>query len=88
MYPSSSTSNNAVEVRRASHAHHTPHVGRPQIEPVTSVSAVKTMPTSTADTANRSQKGLRVRGHNHRTLDTAATPNARYNATHAMGGWM
>ena len=64
-------------MRRASQAHHTPQVGRPQIDPVTSVSAVKTMPTSTADTASRSQNRLRVRGHSQRTLDTAATPKAR-----------
>ena len=62
---------------RASQAHHTPQVGRPQIEPVMRVSAVKTMPTSTADAASRSQNRLRVRGHNHKTLDDGATPKAR-----------
>ncbi len=66
-----------MDVSRASDVHHSPQVGRPQIEPVMSVRAVKTIPTSTADTASRSQKRLRVRGHSHKTLDTAATPKAR-----------
>ena len=33
MYPRKSTSSTAVLVSRASHAHHTPHVGLPQIDP-------------------------------------------------------
>ncbi len=75
-----------MEVSRASHAHHTPQVGRPQIDPVTNVSTVNTVPTSIADTARRSKNRLRVLGHNHSALDKAAMPNARYNATHATGG--
>ncbi len=59
------TSSIAVDVSRASHAHQTPHVGRPQMAPVTSVSAVKTMLTSIAAPASRSQNGLRVRFQSH-----------------------
>ncbi len=61
-YPISSSNSSAVEVSRASHVHQTPHTGRPHNAPVTSVSAAKTAPTSTADAARRSQKNERVRG--------------------------
>ena len=50
-------------VRRASQAHHTPQVGRPQIDPEISVQAVNTTPTSTEAAARRSQNRERVRGH-------------------------
>ena len=52
----------SVEVRRASQVHQTPHTGRPQIAPVTSVSAANTAPTSTEAAASRSQNNERVRG--------------------------
>jgi len=52
-----------VEVRRASQAHQTPQAGRPQIDPVTQVSAENTAPTSTEAAASRSQKNDLVRGH-------------------------
>ena len=50
-------------VSRASHAHHTPQVGLPQIEPDTRVQTLNTTPTSTAAAASRSQNSDRVRGH-------------------------
>jgi hypothetical protein len=56
-------SKSAVEVSRASHVHQTPQTGRPQSEPVMSVKAENTAPTSTALAARRSQKNERVRGH-------------------------
>ena len=67
----------AESVRRASHCHQTPQVGRPQIEPVTSMSAVNTTPTSAADDAKRSHTRERVAGISHSTLATAITPKAR-----------
>ena len=43
----------------------TPQAGRPHSDPVTSVSAENTAPTSTAEAARRSQKNERVRGHRY-----------------------
>src|ERR1019366_8989648 len=87
-YPSSRRRRRAVEVSRASQAHHTPHAGRPQIDPVTQVRAENTAPTSTEAAASLSQKNERVRGHRYRRLPASATPPAQYRATVAMGGGM
>src|SRR5687768_6494412 len=72
----------AVEVRRGSHVHQIPHVGRPQIEPSASVSAVSSTPTSAAEDAIRSCFGCRF--HRYSTLFTNTTPNASME-THAAG---
>ena len=48
-----------TEVSRASHTHHVPHIGLPQIEPVTSASAVKTAPIGAADFSATSASGWR-----------------------------
>ena len=44
----------ASVVRRGSHCHHTPQVGRPQMDPVASVMPVKRAPTSMAAAPARS----------------------------------
>ena len=41
------------DVRRASHAHHAPHMGLPQIEPVTNVVNVKEAPITAAAVLRR-----------------------------------
>ena len=66
-----------MEVSLASQAHHTPQVGLPQMEPVTRVRAVNTVPTSIEDAASRSKNALLVLRHSHSTLDTQAMPNAK-----------
>ena len=71
-------------VRRASHSHQVPHVGRPQSDPSTSVSPVNTTPTSADAPASRSQAVDRVRGSSHSNDASAVTPKARY-AIHAVG---
>ena len=48
-----------TEVSRASHTHHVPHIGLPQIEPVTSASAVKTAPIGAAAFSATSASGCR-----------------------------
>src|SRR5262245_45880932 len=74
----------AVGTWHASHAHHTPHTGRPHNEPSTRVSAVKITPSSADAPAMRSHTVARVRGHNQSAEPSAVTPNARY-AIHAAG---
>src|SRR5579875_2992666 len=85
-YPRNSTNSSAVEVSRASQVHHTPQVGRPHSIPVARVSALNTTPTSTDAAASRSQNSERVRRHRYSRLLSAASPNARQRATHAIGG--
>src|SRR5665213_2719437 len=87
-YPRKSTSSTAVLVSRASHAHHTPQVGLPQIDPEINVHTLNTTPTSTEAAANRSQTMDRVRGQRYKRLQPAASPKARYRATQATPGWM
>ena len=48
-----------TEVRRASHTHQVPHIGLPQIEPVTSASAVNTAPIGAAAFSATSASGWR-----------------------------
>ena len=57
-----------TEVRRASHTHHVPHIGLPQIEPVTSASAVKTAPIGAAAFNETSASGCR-----HTSVPSAAS---------------
>src|ERR1700728_2785879 len=73
-YPSAKTSMMAVEVSRASQAHQTPHVGRPQIEPVMRVSAIKTALTSMAQYAMRSMTADLVRFQRYKQLAITDVP--------------
>ena len=50
------SSSTRVLVRRASHAHHVPQIGLPQIAPVASVSAVNSTPTVAAARATASKR--------------------------------
>src|SRR5712692_8760239 len=77
-YPTYRKNSTAVVTRRASHAHQTPHTGRPHREPNTRVRAVKRTPSSADAPASRSQTGDRVRRHKYSAEDSAVTPNARY----------
>ena len=61
-------------MRRGSHSHHVPHEFLAQMEPVSSVRAVNTTPTSTDDTASASQPGVRF--HRYMALATAVTRKA------------
>ena len=64
-----------MEVRRASHSHHVPHVARPQAMPVSSVTAVKAVAISAADDATRSHHS--VRRFSHTALATVVTRQPR-----------
>src|SRR5438132_14123376 len=66
---------------RGSQLHHTPHVGRAQIEPRTSVSPVKRTPISADATAIAAKTGRLV--HRYATLARNTTTKARY-ASHAL----
>src|ERR1019366_4515195 len=65
-YARAKTPRIAVEVSRASQAHHTPQVGRPQIDPVISVREMKTTLISIEQYAMRSRFIERVRFHRYR----------------------
>ena len=53
------TKTTATLVRRASHVHHVPHVGLPQMAPVAMFTPRKTVPTSQAACASRSAASRR-----------------------------
>ena len=55
--PSYMMNSTKTEVRRASHTHHVPHIGLPQIEPVRSASAVKVAPIGAAALSATSASG-------------------------------
>ena len=66
------------EVSRASHTHQAPHIGLPQIEPVTRPRKVKTAPSGAA--ASRCDVGERMppdqrpeRGDRHQRVDPIAS---------------
>src|ERR1019366_5631990 len=67
---------------RASHAHHTPHVGFAQIEPITSVSPLNAVPTSADDAASRSSSSLPF--HRYLRLKTRTRKKPR-NVMNAAG---
>src|SRR5712692_396424 len=74
----------AALVSRASHVHHVPHVGFPQIDPAVIVTPVKITPASADARASRSAASERVQRYPIEAKNTI--PNARY-ATHAVGTW-
>src|SRR5258708_5480561 len=74
----------AVVMTRGSQLHHTPHVGRAQIDPRRSVSPVNRTPISADATAIASKTGLLVQ--RYATLARNTTTNARY-ASHAFATW-
>src|SRR5688572_1792668 len=81
-YPTKTRNSTAVDVRRGSHVHQTPQVGRPQMDPNASVSPVNSVPTSAADAARRSCRSSPF--HRYSKLAMATTKKAM-NAFHADG---
>src|SRR5579883_340018 len=53
-YPTNTIQQISIPVRRASHAHHTPHCCRPQMDPVTRFVSAKASETSVIDAASES----------------------------------
>src|SRR5260370_41976011 len=75
-YPTYKKNRTAVGTRRASHAHHTPHTGRPHREPNTRVRAGKRTPRSADAPASRPQTHARPRRPRDTAHHTADTPQA------------
>ena len=59
MWPRYRKNSTSTEVSRASHTHQAPHIGLPQMLPVSRQSAVKPAPTGPISTAARSASGCR-----------------------------
>ena len=76
-----------TEVRRASHTHQVPHIGLPQIEPVSSASAVKTAPIGRGglqrDVGQRMAPDQRAeRGERHERVAHHGEPGERHVDVH------
>ena len=73
-----------IEVSLASQTHHVPHIGLPQIEPVTRVSRANKAPTGAMDLDNISARGcLQIM----KKIEQTASKRYENSASQALGTW-